>query len=451
MDSGLGAFLHVDPERVRAEARAVDARVAAGEDPGPLAGVPVAIKDNLTVAGMPTTCASRILETYRPPYTATAVTRLRAAGAVVLGKTNMDEFGMGSSNENSAFFPTRNPHDRERVPGGSSGGSAAAVASGMAPLAVGSDTGGSIRQPGAFCGLPALKPTYGRVSRFGLVAFASSLDQVGGFARSVDDLHALYLAMAGHDPRDGTSADRPVEAAAGDSVEGLRVGLVDRFLDRPGMDPLLGERVRDAAAALGEQGASVRSVTLPDPEAAVAAYYLVATSEASSNLARYDGVRYGFRAPATELQAMYRETRSAGFGAEVKRRILLGTYALSSGYYDAYYGRAETGRAAFAASLDRVFADVDLLLLPTTPTTAFRLGEHATDPLTMYLSDVFTVLANLVGLPAMNVPAGLDASGLPVGVQLMGRAWEESTLLRAARVLEQVPALRVPLPSGEDA
>jgi aspartyl-tRNA(Asn)/glutamyl-tRNA(Gln) amidotransferase subunit A len=437
-DPDLGAFLVVAGARARDEADAVDAAVRAGRAPGILAGVPVAVKDNLCVRDLPTTAGSRILDGFRPLYDATVVTRLRAAGAVLVGKTNLDEFAMGSSNENIAFRVARNPHDAARVPGGSSGGSAAAVAAGLVPLALGSDTGGSVRQPAAFCGVYGLKPTYGRVSRYGLIAFASSLDQVGGFARDLEGLALLYRAIAGEDPLDATSAARavdPVDAAAG--ARGLRVGVAAGLLDRPGVDPAIAARLRERAAALEAAGCVLSTVELPDPDLAVAAYYLLATAEASSNLARYDGVRFGARLPGDTVGAMMRRTRTAGFGPEVKRRILLGTYVLSAGYRDATYLKAQEARRVLARRFGELFAAVDLLLLPTTPTTAFRIGEKRDDPVAMYLSDVFTVYANLIGAPALSVPAGTDAQGLPIGLQLLAPSWREDLLFRAAGPLER--------------
>jgi aspartyl-tRNA(Asn)/glutamyl-tRNA(Gln) amidotransferase subunit A len=404
--------------------------------------VPVAIKDNLCTRGAPTTCGSRILGRYAPPYDATAVARLRAAGAVVLAKTNCDEFAMGSSNENSAYGPVRNPRDATRVPGGSSGGSAAAVAAGLVPLALGSDTGGSVRQPAAFCGVVGLKPTYGRVSRYGLVAFGSSLDQVGPLAGDVRDAALALAVMAGSDPADATSSAEPVPdllAAAERGVRGLRVGRLAAFADAEGVAAEVRAALRTAADALHEAGAQVVDVDLPLAEYGIPIYYLVATSEASSNLARFDGVRYGDRRAGDRdpLAAFYEANRGAGFGAEVKRRIVLGTFALSAGYHDEYYGRALRARARLRRQIDDRFARVDLLLLPTTPTTAFPLGEKVDDPLAMYLSDVFTVLANLGGHPAVSIPAPGRAGSLPVGVQLMARRFDEATLVAAAAALEE--------------
>jgi aspartyl-tRNA(Asn)/glutamyl-tRNA(Gln) amidotransferase subunit A len=436
-DGELRAFLLLLADRALERAGAVDGAVARGESL-PLAGVPVALKDVLDLAGHPTTCGSRILEGYRPPFTATAVERLEAAGAVIVGKTNMDEFAMGSSTENSAFGATRNPWDLGRVPGGSSGGSAAAVAAGLVPLALGSDTGGSVRQPAALCGVVGLKPSYGRVSRYGLVAFASSLDQVGPLARSVEDAALLTGVIAGQDPRDMTSAEQPVpDFAAGldAPVAGLRIGVPWSVLER-GVEEGVLARFRAALDALAGAGARVVEVALPHAPHAIACYYLVATAEASSNLARFDGVRYGLRRPASDLDGLYGQTRDAGFGPEVKRRIILGTFVLSSGYYDAYYLQAQRVRTLIRRDYEAAFAACDAVATPTSPTTAFRLGERTADPLQMYLADVFTVPANLAGLPAISVPCGL-ASGLPVGLQLVGPPFDEPTLLRLARAVER--------------
>ena len=437
-DGELHAFNLVLGEEARAAAEEVDRRVSAGEDPGPLAGVPVALKDNLCTRGVPTTCSSRILDGWRPPYDATVVGRLRDAGAVVVGKTNMDEFAMGSSTENSAFGPTRNPRDPSRVPGGSSGGSAAAVAAGFAPLALGSDTGGSIRQPAALCGVVGVKPTYGLVSRYGLVAFASSLDQIGPFAASVADAALLLETIAGHDPADSTSLPRPAPALGDvldEGVDGLRIGVLRELVD--GADADVAGRVTEAAAALEAAGAKVGEASVPSTSLGLSAYYLIATAEASSNLARYDGVRYGLRVDGDDVNAMYGATRAAGFGAEVKRRIMLGTYALSAGYYDAYYGQAQRVRTLIIRELEAVYSSYDALLAPTTPTTAFELGAKTDDPLAMYLSDVCTVPSNLAGHPAVSVPYGKGDDGLPVGVQVMAPALAEATMFRAAAALER--------------
>jgi aspartyl-tRNA(Asn)/glutamyl-tRNA(Gln) amidotransferase subunit A len=439
-DGDVHAFLHVDAEGARAAAEAVDAKVAAGEDPGPLAGVPVALKDNMCTRGVPTTCASKILEGWVPPYDGTAVERLRAAGAVIVGKTNLDEFAMGSSTENSAFGPTRNPLDHSRVPGGSSGGSAAAVAAGFTPLAFGSDTGGSIRQPAALCGVVGLKPTYGRVSRYGLIAFASSLDQIGPFSRTVADAALALQVVGGHDPMDATStpeAQPDYLAHLDDGVEGLRVGLVTEMLQMEGVAPEVAAQVRSAAEALEKAGAVVAEVSVPAVIYGLSAYYLIAPAEASSNLARFDGVRYGLRVEAPTTHEMMVATRTEGFGAEVKRRIMLGTYALSAGYYDAFYGQAQRVRTLIARDFAAAYADVDVLLSPTSPTTAFPLGAKTADPLTMYLNDVCTIPSNLSGDPAISVPFGTGADGLPVGVQVMAPALGEVDLFRTARVLEE--------------
>ncbi len=437
-DGEVHAFNLVLAEDARAAAAEVDRRVAAGEDPGPLAGVPVALKDNLCTRGVPTTCGSRILDGWLPPYDATVVERLRGAGAVVIGKTNMDEFAMGSSTENSAFGPTLNPHDRSRVPGGSSGGSAAAVAAGFASLALGSDTGGSIRQPAALCGVVGAKPTYGLVSRYGLVAFASSLDQIGPFAGTVADAALLLEAVAGHDGLDSTSIPQPAPRlvdSLDEGVEGLRVGVVRELSD--GVDADVAARLEAAAAGLEAEGAKVDEVSLPAAVHGLSAYYLIAPAEASSNLARYDGVRYGLRVDGADVTEMYAATRAAGFGPEVKRRIMLGTYALSAGYYDAYYGQAQRVRTLIIRDFETAYADHDLLLSPTSPTTAFPLGARTDIPLAMYLSDVCTIPSNLAGHPAISVPYGTGDDGLPVGVQVLAPALGEATMFRAAAALER--------------
>ena len=436
-DGALHAFLHVDAPGALAAADRVDAAVAQGRDPGPLAGVPVALKDNLCTRGVPTTAASRILEGWEPPYTATVVERLAAAGAVAVGKTNLDEFAMGSSTENSAFGPTRNPHDHTRVPGGSSGGSAAAVAAGMVALSLGSDTGGSIRQPAGLCGVVGVKPTYGMVSRYGLVAFASSLDQIGPFARSVADAAACLEAIAGHDPLDATSLAEPapsITPSLGRGVEGLRVALVRELVD--GADADVTARVAAAAAALERNGASVVEVSIPELRLGLSAYYLIAPAEASSNLARYDGVRYGLRVDAEDLTTMNVATRTKGFGDEVKRRVMLGTYALSAGYYDAYYGQAQRVRTLMIRAFAAAYEHADVLLGATAPSTAFEFGSKTKDPMSMYLSDVFTIPTNLSGEAAITVPFGVGDDGLPIGVQLLGPARSEPTLFSAATVLE---------------
>jgi aspartyl-tRNA(Asn)/glutamyl-tRNA(Gln) amidotransferase subunit A len=452
VDPSVHAFLSVDEERVIEQARRVDAARARGADPGPLGGVPVAVKDIIGTEGQATTCGSRILESYVPVFDATATARLKGAGAVILGKTNLDEFAMGSSTEHSAFGPTRNPWDLERVPGGSSGGSAAAVAALEAPGALGTDTGGSVRQPAALTGVVGLKPTYGRVSRYGLVAFASSLDQIGTFARSVEDCARLLTVVAGEDPRDMTAARREVPdfaAAAGRGVRGLRVGIPKEYFP-PGLDAEVEGSARRCHEALGKAGAVLVDVALPHTGYAVATYYVIATAEASSNLARYDGVRYGLRAEdGGGLRGMYEASRGAGFGPEVRRRILLGTFVLSAGYYDAYYAKAQKVRALVRRDFEEAFTRCDLLAVPTTPGPAFRLGEKVDDPLSMYLSDIFTVTANLAGVPGLSVPCGFTASGLPLGCQLLGRFFDEETLVAAARVIEDAlapPAARPALP-----
>ncbi len=437
-DPQVHAFNLVMADEAVAQADEVDRRVAAGDPVGPLAGVPVALKDNLCTRGYPTTCSSRILEGWRPPYDATVVRRVRAAGAVVIGKTNLDEFAMGSSTENSAFGPTRNPLDTTRVPGGSSGGSAAAVAAGMAPLALGSDTGGSIRQPAAFCGVVGVKPTYGAVSRYGLVAFASSLDQIGPFASTVADAAALLEVIAGHDPADSTSLDAAAPSLApvlDQGVEGLRVGVVGELMS--GVEEDVAQRVRQAADCLAAAGAKVEEASVAAAVLGLSAYYLIAPAEASSNLARYDGVRYGLRVDAPDVAAMNAATRSKGFGAEVKRRIMLGTYALSAGYYDAYYGQAQRVRTLIIRAFDAAYQHFDALIAPTAPTTAFPLGAKTGDPLSMYLSDVCTIPSSLAGHPAMSVPFGAGSDGLPVGVQVMAPALGEPVMFKVAAALEK--------------
>jgi aspartyl-tRNA(Asn)/glutamyl-tRNA(Gln) amidotransferase subunit A len=424
------------------EARAVDARRAAGEPLGALAGVPIALKDALCTRDAPTTAGSKILEGYVPPYDATVVTRLRAAGALFVGKTNMDEFAMGSSNENSAYGSCHNPHDLSRTPGGSSGGSAVAVAARMTPAALGSDTGGSIRQPAAMTGVVGLKPTYGRVSRYGLVAFASSLDQIGPLASDVRGAARVLDVIAGHDPRDATSlvhSARAFEASCDRDVRGLCLGVPDEYFG-DGLDPVVRDRVMTAIAALERRGCAVERVSLPHTRYAVATYYVIATAEASSNLARYDGVRFGLRAEGSDLASLYGKTRDAGFGREVKRRILLGTFVLSAGYYDAYYVKAQKVRVLVARDFDEVFERVDAIACPTAPTPAFALGEKASDPLAMYQSDVCTLPASLAGLPAMSVPCGATEAGLPIGLQLIGRAKDESTLFALAAAYESARA-----------
>jgi aspartyl-tRNA(Asn)/glutamyl-tRNA(Gln) amidotransferase subunit A len=438
-EAELHAFNHVLADDARAGADAVDAAVARGDDPGPLAGVPVALKDNLCTRGIPTTCSSKILEGWRPPYSAKVVERVVAAGGIPIGKTNLDEFAMGSSTENSAFGATRNPRCPERVPGGSSGGSAAAVAAGFAALGLGSDTGGSIRQPAALSGVVGVKPTYGVVSRYGLIAFASSLDQIGPLTASVDDAALLLEVIAGHDPLDSTSIAEPaprVRDGVDGGVDGLRVGIVEELADAEGVQPDVAAAVEQAALALEKDGATVERVSVPSAAYGLSAYYLIAPAEASSNLARYDGVRYGLRVDGPDAAAMNARTRDAGFGAEVKRRIMLGTYALSAGYYDAYYGQAQRVRTLIIRDFARAYERFDALLGPTSPTTAFELGAKTADPLSMYLSDVCTVPTSLAGHPAASVPFGTDGDGLPIGVQVLAPARGEPVMFRVARAIE---------------
>ncbi len=437
-DADIHAFNLVTADQARARADEIDGAVAAGRDPGPLAGVPVALKDNLCTRGLATTCSSRILEGWAPPYDATVVELLHNAGAVVVGKTNMDEFAMGSSTENSAFGPTCNPCDTSRVPGGSSGGSAAAVAAGFAPVALGSDTGGSIRQPAALCGVVGVKPTYGLVSRYGLVAFASSLDQIGPFTTKVADAAAVLDVIGGPDARDSTSISEPqppVSHTLADGVDGLRVGVLTE-LSGNGIALDVAARLQAAVGALESAGARVAEASVPAAVYGLSAYYLIAPAEASSNLARYDGVRYGLRVDGPSTPDMNTATRSAGFGDEVKRRIMIGTYALSAGYYDAYYGKAQKVRTLIINDFASVWERFDLLVSPTSPTTAFPLGERTADPMAMYMSDVCTVPVNLTGQAAMSVPYGVGDDGLPVGVQIMAPALGEPVMFRAAAVLE---------------
>ncbi|MEX1006950.1 MAG: Asp-tRNA(Asn)/Glu-tRNA(Gln) amidotransferase subunit GatA [Acidimicrobiia bacterium] len=429
----------VTGDSARAAAAAIDGAIARGDDPGPLAGVPIVLKDNLCTRGVPTTCSSRILEGWCPPYTATVVERVLGAGAIPIAKTNLDEFAMGSSTENSAFGPTRNPHDLSRVPGGSSGGSAAAVAAGYAPLGLGSDTGGSIRQPAALCGVVGVKPTYGSVSRYGLVAFASSLDQIGPFATTVADAALLLDVIAGHDPADSTSIPDAREAVlpvVEHGVEGLSVGIVEELTDAEGIQPEIVAAVEQAALALEKAGATVDRVSVPSAVFGLSAYYLIAPAEASSNLARYDGVRYGLRVDGDDVATMNARTRDAGFGTEVKRRIMLGTYALSAGYYDAYYGQAQRVRTLIIRDFARAYEHFDVLLSPTSPTVAFEIGAKTADPLAMYLSDICTIPTNLAGHPGMSVPYGSGVGGLPIGVQVLAPALGEPVMFRTARVLE---------------
>ncbi len=449
-DQRLNVFVHLDADRILEQARDVDRRRRAGEPLGPLAGVPVAIKDVLCVQGEPTTCGSRMLKGFRPPYDATVIARLRAADAILFGKTNMDEFAMGSSTENSAYGPTLNPWDESRVPGGSSGGSAAAVAAGLAPLSLGSDTGGSIRQPAAVCGVVGLKPTYGRVSRYGLIAFASSLDQVGPFAHDLADTALLLKVISGHDPRYSTSVDAPVPdyaATLDKPPESLRIGVVREFFGE-GLDPEVGAAVQEAVKVYEKAGATIKEVSLPHSRYGVPAYYIVAPAECSSNLARYDGTTYGHRAedysakyPGEEKIAdmvrMMMVSRAEGFGPEVKRRIMLGTFALSAGYADQYYNKALQVRRKIRGDFDAAFREVDVLIGPTSPTPAFKLGERTANTLSMYLSDIDTITANLAGIPGLSIPCGLTRANLPIGLQLLAAPFAEETLLRTARVFER--------------
>ena len=440
IDPRVRAFITVAADSALAEARTADQALADGGG-GPLTGIPLAVKDLICTRGLRTTCASRILENFVPPYDAEVIRRLKAAGAILLGKLNMDEFAMGSSNENSGFFPTHNPWDLSRIPGGSSGGSAAAVAAGMCLGALGSDTGGSIRQPAAHCGVVGLKPTYGRVSRYGLVAFASSLDQIGPLAKDVTDAALLLNAIAGHDPRDATAVPEAVPDYTTFLQKGLRgvtVGIPREYQAAAGLDPEVAAAVEKAVAVLRDLGAECVEVSLPHAAYAVAAYYVIAPSEASSNLARYDGVKYGFRDTGkTDLMEMYHSTRSRGFGREVKRRIIIGTYCLSAGYYDAYYGKASQVRTLIRGDFEAAFKNCDVLISPVAPTPAFKIGEKIDDPLTMYLSDIFTLSANLAGIPGMSIPCGFSEAGLPIGLQLLGPHFKEGRLLRVAYNFEQ--------------
>ena len=444
LDGKIQAYLHVDAEGALRQAREADAVIRRGEAT-PLTGIPLGIKDVLCIEGVPTTCGSKILENYVPPYSATVIEKLRREHAVFLGKLNMDEFAMGSSTENSRFQVTRNPWDLERIPGGSSGGSAAAVAGALCAGALGTDTGGSIRQPASLCGIVGMKPTYGTVSRFGLVAFASSLDQIGPMTRGVEDAALLLNAISGHDPRDSTSVPREYPDYARDlekGLAGLRLGIPKEYFIE-GMDPEVETRVKKAIAVMEDAGAEVVEISLPHTEYAVATYYIIATAEASSNLARYDGVRYGYRdGQAKGLKEMYDRTRSEGFGTEVKRRIMLGTYVLSAGYYDAYYRKGQQVRTLIRDDFTKAFEACDVIVTPTAPTPAFKIGEKTDDPLQMYLSDIFTISLNLAGLPGISVPCGWTKDNLPVGLQFIGNLFGEQTLLRAARGYERLnPAM----------
>lgn len=439
-DGQVAAFLHVDREAALFSAADIDARRRAGQTIGLLAGLPVAVKDVLCTKGQPTTCASRMLAAFKPPYDAHVIERLKLADAVLIGRTNLDEFAMGSSGENSSVRPTRNPWDTSRTPGGSSSGSAAAVAARMSPVALGSDTGGSIRQPAGLCGIVGLKPTYGRVSRYGLVAYASSLDQIGPFATDVTGAVALLQAIAGHDPRDSTSVNRPVPDWLGTlerPLTGLQIGVAKEHFAE-GLDSEIGQAVQTAIDVYRSLGAEVRDISLPHAKYCIATYYLIACSEASGNLARYDGMHYGHRAESAQtLIETFARSRGEGFGAEVKRRIMLGTYALSSGYYDQYYVNALRVRRLIRQDFDAAFAGVDLIAGPVTPTAAFKIGEKTDDPLSMYLSDIYTISANLAGLPGLSIPCGFTSSGLPIGLQLLAAPWQEETILRAARMYER--------------
>jgi aspartyl-tRNA(Asn)/glutamyl-tRNA(Gln) amidotransferase subunit A len=445
VDGSVKAFLSVSPDRALDEARRLDARIAAGEPLDPLTGVPVAIKDNMAVRDMPMTCASRILEGYIPPYTATAVERLRGAGAIIVGKVNCDEFAMGSTTENSGFQVTRNPHNLDRVPGGSSGGSAASVASGTSLIALGSDTGGSVRTPAAFCGVVGVKPTYGRVSRYGLVAFGSSLDQIGPLSKTVRESAQTLEIIAGFDHFDSTSADTAVDEFVkhlDQPIKGIKIGIPKEYFI-PGLDAEVRSKIEAGIRLYESLGCEIQEIRLPHTEYAVATYYLIATAEASSNLARYDGVRYGPRGSGNSLQEMYRSTRHDGFGKEVKRRILLGTYALSAGYYDAYYLKALKVRTLMLKDFQKAFESVDVILTPTSPTVAFRIGEKTNDPLAMYLSDIFTITQPLAGVPAISVPCGKNSENLPIGMQLIANHFQESLLLNVAHHFEKAGGFTV--------
>ncbi len=435
----LNAYLTLSKDRAYAQVERVDALVAAGKPLPPLAGVPIAVKDVISTRGVRTTCGSKILENYIPPYDATAVQRLEAAGAVILGKTNCDEFAMGSSNENSAYGPVRNPEAPDRVPGGSSGGSAAAVAAGLAVVSLGTDTGGSIRQPGSFCGIPAMMPSYGRVSRYGLIAFASSLDRIGPFATNVRDVATILQIIAGRDVNDSTSTTAAVpdyRADAEKPVKGLRIGIPKEYFGA-GMDPEVRKKIEDGIELYRKLGCEIREIRMPHTDYAIAVYYIIATAEASSNLARYDGVRYGLRVEGDSLLSMYRKTRGAGFGAEVKRRIVLGTYVLSAGYYDAYYLKGQKVRSLIAQDFRDAFTKVDAIVTPTSPVPAFKLGERTNDPLQMYLADIYTVTGSLAGVPGISVPCGKICGKLPVGLQIFGPPFAEGRVLQLARAFEQ--------------
>ncbi len=441
IEPDVNAFNLVTAEKALIDADEIDSKIASGETLGPLAGVPISVKDNLCTRGVETTCSSKILEGWKPPYDATVIEKLKEAGAIIIGKTNLDEFAMGSSTENSAFGPTRNPHDLERVPGGSSGGSAAAVAAGFSPLALGSDTGGSIRQPAALCGVVGVKPTYGRVSRYGLVAFASSLDQVGPFANTVSDAALALEVISGHDPRDSTSIpEKPLDISGvlDDGVRGMRIGVIEELSGKGlgGISQDVLSRVEEAIKVLSNAGADVESASVPASVYGLSAYYVIAPAEASSNLARYDGIRFGPRTEAATTAETMTATRTKGFGDEVKRRIMLGTYALSAGYYDAYYGKSQRVRTLIMNDFAKAYEKFDILISPTAPTTAFPLGDKTADPMQMYLQDVCTIPSNLAGHPAMSVPFGSGADGMPVGIQILAPAMAEREMFQAAKILE---------------
>ena len=441
IEPDVNAFNLVTAEKALIDADEIDSKIASGETLGPLAGVPISVKDNLCTRGVETTCSSKILEGWKPPYDATVIEKLKEAGAIIIGKTNLDEFAMGSSTENSAFGPTRNPHNLERVPGGSSGGSAAAVAAGFSPLALGSDTGGSIRQPAALCGVVGVKPTYGRVSRYGLVAFASSLDQVGPFANTVSDAALALEVISGHDPRDSTSIpEKPLDISGvlDDGVRGMRIGVIEELSGKGlgGISQDVLSRVEEAIKVLSNAGADVESASVPASVYGLSAYYVIAPAEASSNLARYDGIRFGPRAEAATTAETMTATRTKGFGDEVKRRIMLGTYALSAGYYDAYYGKSQRVRTLIMNDFAKAYEKFDILISPTAPTTAFPLGDKTADPMQMYLQDVCTIPSNLAGHPAMSVPFGSGADGMPVGIQILAPAMAEREMFQAAKILE---------------
>ena len=441
IESDVNAFNLVTAEKALIDADEIDSKIASGETLGPLAGVPISVKDNLCTRGVETTCSSKILEGWKPPYDATVIEKLKEAGAIIIGKTNLDEFAMGSSTENSAFGPTRNPHNLERVPGGSSGGSAAAVAAGFSPLALGSDTGGSIRQPAALCGVVGVKPTYGRVSRYGLVAFASSLDQVGPFANTVSDAALALEVISGHDPRDSTSIpEKPLDISGvlDDGVRGMRIGVIEELSGKGlgGISQDVLSRVEEAIKVLSNAGADVESASVPASVYGLSAYYVIAPAEASSNLARYDGIRFGPRAEAATTAETMTATRTKGFGDEVKRRIMLGTYALSAGYYDAYYGKSQRVRTLIMNDFAKAYEKFDILISPTAPTTAFPLGDKTADPMQMYLQDVCTIPSNLAGHPAMSVPFGSGADGMPVGIQILAPAMAEREMFQAAKIRE---------------